>query len=109
MPSSKVWFITGASRGFGRVWAEAALKRGDRVTATARDPATLAELVRTYGESVLPLSLDVKEHDAVFDAVAHAHRHFKRLDIVLCNAGYAYAGAVEELEPEQVRANFDTN
>ena len=63
---SKVWFITGASRGFGRIWAEAALKRGDKVVATARDLESLAELVSKYGESCLALQLDVTDRDAVF-------------------------------------------
>jgi NAD(P)-dependent dehydrogenase (short-subunit alcohol dehydrogenase family) len=109
MASSKVWFITGASRGFGRVWAEAALKRGDKVVATARNPQTLDELVKSYGDAVLILPLDVTDRDAVFEAVAQAHRHFGRLDVILSNAGYGYMGAIEELEPEKVKANLDTN
>ena len=109
MSSSKVWFITGASRGFGRVWAEAALKRGDKVVATARHPGALHELAEAYGDAVLVLRLDVADRDAVFEAVAQAHGRFKRLDVVLCNAGYGYMGAIEELEHEQVRANFETN
>jgi NAD(P)-dependent dehydrogenase (short-subunit alcohol dehydrogenase family) len=107
--ASKVWFITGASRGFGRVWTEAALKRGDRVAATARDPAALADLVSTYGDAVLALPLDVTDRDAVFEAIGQAHRHFGRLDVILSNAGYGYMGAIEELEPAQAKANFDTN
>lgn len=109
MSSSKVWFITGASRGFGRVWAEAALKRGDKVVATARHPGALHEFAEAYGDAVLVLQLDVTDRDAVFEAVAQAHGHFKRLDVVLCNAGYGYMGAIEELEHEQVKANFETN
>ncbi|WP_213806454.1 SDR family NAD(P)-dependent oxidoreductase [Granulicella sp. dw_53] len=109
MPSSKVWFITGASRGFGRVWTEAALKRGDKVVAAARNPEALDDLVKTYGDEVLVLPLDVTDRDAVFKAVGQAVAHFKRLDVILCNAGYGYMGAIEELDPEQVRANFDTN
>lgn len=109
MTSTKVWFITGASRGFGRVWTEAALKRGDRVVATARDAGTLDELVTAYGDAVLALSLDVTDRDAVFAAVGQAHRHFGRLDVILSNAGYGYMGAIEELEPEQAKANFETN
>ena len=109
MSSSKVWFITGASRGFGRVWAEAALKRGDRVVAAARNPSALDELVETYEDAVLVLPLDVTDRDAVFKAVAKAFVHFGRLDVILCNAGYGYMGAIEELQPEQVKANFETN
>jgi NAD(P)-dependent dehydrogenase (short-subunit alcohol dehydrogenase family) len=109
MSLSKVWFITGASRGFGRVWAEAALRRGDKVVATARNPEALDELADAYGDAVLVLQLDVTDRDAVFKAVAQAFVHFERLDVVLCNAGYGYMGAIEELQPEQVRANFETN
>ncbi len=61
---SKTWFITGASKGFGREWAEAALERGDKVAATARRPETLDALVETYGDAVLPLQLDVTDRDA---------------------------------------------
>src|SRR6201996_490738 len=109
MTSSKVWFITGASRGFGRVWSEAALKRGDKVVATARNPEALNELVTAYGDAVLALPLDVTDRDAVFEAIGQAHRHFGRLDVILSNAGYGYMGAIEELEPAQAKANFDTN
>ena len=109
MPTSKVWFVTGASKGFGRIWTEAALKRGDQVVAAVRNPAALDELVEIYGKSILVVSLDVTNRDAVFEAVKQAHSHFKRLDVVLCNAGYGYMGAIEELEHEQIKANFDTN
>ena len=68
MSQSKVWFITGASRGFGRLWAEAALKRGDRVAATARDLKSLSPLAAEYGDSVLPLQLARK------GAAGHAER-----------------------------------
>ena len=109
MTSPKVWFITGASRGFGRVWTEAALKRGDRIAATVRNPETLGELVSAYGDAVLVLPLEVTDRDAVFATIDHAHRHFGRLDVILSNAGYGYMGAIEELEPAQAKANFDTN
>ncbi|TIW19866.1 MAG: SDR family NAD(P)-dependent oxidoreductase, partial [Mesorhizobium sp.] len=94
--SGKVWFITGASRGFGRIWAEAALRRGDRVAASARNAASLTDLKKSYGDAVLPLALDVTDRDQVTEAVEQAHRHFGRLDIILNNAGYALVGAVEE-------------
>ncbi|NIF87796.1 SDR family NAD(P)-dependent oxidoreductase [Burkholderia sp. Cy-637] len=109
MAGSKVWFITGASRGLGRVWTEAALARGDKVVATARHAPSLDELVAAHGDAVLALALDVTDRAAVFEALEQAHRHFGRLDVVLCNAGYGYMGAIEELEFEQVKANFDTN
>lgn len=109
MSQGKVWFITGASRGFGRIWAEAALKRGDRVAATARQPSALQDLVTDYGDAILPLALDVTDRGAVFAAVDEAHRHFGRLDVVVCNAGYGYMGAIEELDLDETRANFETN
>jgi NAD(P)-dependent dehydrogenase (short-subunit alcohol dehydrogenase family) len=109
MASSKVWFITGASGGFGRVWSEAALKRGDKVVATARNPGELDKLATAYGDAVLALPLDVTDRDAVFEAVGQAQRHFGRLDVILSNAGCGYMGAIEELEPEQAKASFDTN
>jgi NAD(P)-dependent dehydrogenase (short-subunit alcohol dehydrogenase family) len=109
MTTKKVWLITGASRGFGKLWAEAALQRGDRVAATARDPKALSELVGTYGDAVLPLVLDVTARAAVFQAVERAHRHFGRLDVILSNAGYGTMGSVEETSLDEARANFETN
>jgi NAD(P)-dependent dehydrogenase (short-subunit alcohol dehydrogenase family) len=109
MVQPKVWFVTGASRGFGRIWTEAALRRGDRVAATARDLKALDDLVATYGDSILALSLDVTDRDAVFEAVRQAHRHFGRLDVILCNAGYGYMGAIEEVVTAEAQANFETN
>ncbi len=77
---SKVWFITGSSRGFGREFALAALKRGDQVAATARDTKTLTDLVERFGDAVLPLRLDVTDRAQVFEAVAAAKERFGRLD-----------------------------
>jgi NAD(P)-dependent dehydrogenase (short-subunit alcohol dehydrogenase family) len=106
---SKVWFITGTSKGFGRVWAEAALARGDCVAATARDPRTLAPLVEEYGDAVLALALDVTDKPAVDVAVAQAHTHFGRLDVVVNNAGYGLFGTIEEVSEAQARAQIETN
>ena len=103
------WFITGASRGFGKEWAEAALERGDTVAATARDTSTLDGLVQQFGDRVLRLRLDVTDRDAVFAAVAQAHDHFGRLDVVVNNAGYGQFGMVEEVSEAEARAQFDTN
>ncbi|WP_432092086.1 SDR family NAD(P)-dependent oxidoreductase [Streptomyces sp. NRRL F-5630] len=107
--TEKVWFVTGASSGFGRIWTEAALGRGDRVVATARNPEVLADLVDRFGDAVLVRALDVTDREAVFRTVAEAHAHFGRLDVVVSNAGYSYTGAVEELDFDEVKANFDTN
>ncbi|GGP14265.1 SDR family NAD(P)-dependent oxidoreductase [Nonomuraea glycinis] len=106
---SKVWFITGSSRGLGRNFVEAALSRGDKVAATARDTARLEDLVATYGEAVLPLQLDVTDRAAVFESVKRAKEHFGRLDVIVNNAGYGLSGAVEELTEQQLRDQLDTN
>jgi len=105
----KTWFITGASRGFGRIWAEAALSRGDKVTATARKLADVADLAERFGDAVLTLALDVTDPEQVRQVVAQAHAHFGRLDVILNNAGYALVGTVEEASEADVRALFDTN
>jgi NAD(P)-dependent dehydrogenase (short-subunit alcohol dehydrogenase family) len=106
---TKTWFITGAARGFGREWAEAALERGDNVAATARKPQTLEALVDTYGDAVLPMRLDVTDRDAAFDTVRRAADHFGKLDIVINNAGYGHFGMIEELTEDEVRAQLETN
>jgi NAD(P)-dependent dehydrogenase (short-subunit alcohol dehydrogenase family) len=105
----KVWFITGASRGFGRIWTEAALQRGDKVAATARTLASLADLQAAYGANVLTLAMDVTQPDQVTAAVAQAHAHFGRLDVVLNNAGYSLVGTIEETSAADVRALYETN
>jgi NAD(P)-dependent dehydrogenase (short-subunit alcohol dehydrogenase family) len=106
---SKVWFVTGSSRGFGRLWVEAALDRGDKVAATARDASSLAPLAGKYGDAVLTQSLDVTDHAAVDEAVRTAHQHFGRLDVVVNNAGYGHFGSVEETTEAEARAQLETN
>jgi NAD(P)-dependent dehydrogenase (short-subunit alcohol dehydrogenase family) len=107
--TSKIWFITGTSRGFGREWAIAALERGDKVAATARDTSTLDDLVTRYGDALLPLALDVTDRSADFAAVKAAHDHFGRLDIVVNNAGYGQFGFIEELSEQEARDQIETN
>jgi NAD(P)-dependent dehydrogenase (short-subunit alcohol dehydrogenase family) len=107
--ASKVWFITGTSKGFGRIWAEAALARGDRVAASARDVKTLAPLVKRYGDLVAAMTLDVSDKVAVDAAVVQAHARFGRLDVVVNNAGYGLFGTIEEVSERQARAQLETN
>ncbi|NUW36011.1 SDR family NAD(P)-dependent oxidoreductase [Nonomuraea sp. SMC257] len=106
---SKVWFVTGSSRGLGRGFAEAALSRGDKVAATARDTASLDDLVAVHGDAVLALELDVTDKAAVFAGVRRAGEHFGRLDVIVNNAGYGLFGAVEELTERDLRDQLETN
>ncbi|NIL86280.1 3-phenylpropionate-dihydrodiol/cinnamic acid-dihydrodiol dehydrogenase [Rhodococcus fascians] len=107
--AAKTWFITGTSKGFGREWAIAALDRGDRVAATARNTATLHDLVEKYGDAILPIELDVNDRAADFAAVQQAYDKFGSLDIVINNAGYGQFGMIEELSEEDARAQIETN
>ena len=105
----KTWFITGASRGFGRIWAEAALQLGDRVTATARKLADVTDLAERFGDAVLPLALDVTDCAQVQQVVHQAYAHFGRLDVLVNNAGASLFAATEEASDEQIRGLFDAN
>jgi NAD(P)-dependent dehydrogenase (short-subunit alcohol dehydrogenase family) len=108
--ASKVWFITGTSKGFGRIWAEAALERGDdRVAATARDVGTLRPLVERYGDRVLAITLDVTDRGAANAAVAQTIERFGRIDVAINNAGYGLFGTVEEVSEADARAQIETN
>ncbi|MEV6591306.1 SDR family NAD(P)-dependent oxidoreductase [Streptomyces acidicola] len=107
---SKIWFITGTSRGLGRAFAQSALERGDKVAATARNVSALDGLVAKYGEdAVLPLALDVTDKSAVAAAVTAAHAKFGRLDVVVNNAGYGMFGMIEEVTEQQLRDQMETN
>ncbi len=107
--SEKVWFITGTSRDFGRVWADAALKRGDKVIATARLLESIAGFKEKYGANVLTLELDVTNSTQAKTAVAQAHAHFGRLDVVLNNVDYPLIGTIEEASAEDIRTLYETN
>jgi NADP-dependent 3-hydroxy acid dehydrogenase YdfG len=111
MPQSslKVWFITGASKGFGQVWTEAALARGDKVAAAARNIGSLDALKAQYGDRLLQLTLDVGDKAAVDAAVKQAHEKFGRIDIAVNNAGYGLFGAIEEVSEAEARAQIETN
>ncbi|WP_416959760.1 SDR family NAD(P)-dependent oxidoreductase [Streptomyces sp. Agncl-13] len=106
---SKTWYITGTSRGLGRTWATAALQRGDRVAATARDIHSLSALKSEFGDAVLPVELDVTDRSTSQAAIQKAHAHFGRLDVVVNNAGYSHFGFVEEVNEAEARAQMETN
>lgn len=105
----KIWFITGASKGFGRQWAIAALERGDKVAATARNISAFDDLVAKYGDLVFPQRLDVTDRAADFATVQAAHEHFGRLDIIVNNAGYGQFGMIEEISESDARDQMETN
>lgn len=106
---SKTIFITGASRGFGKIWAEAFLKRGDKVAATARDLNSLNDLVKQYGDAILPIQLDVTDRAADFAAIKKAKEHFSSIDVLINNAGYGLFGSVEETSEKEAREQMETN
>ena len=105
----RTWFITGASKGFGREWTEAALERGDNVAGTSRGTGAFDDLVSKYGDTFLPIRLDVTDRDAAFAAVRQAIDHFGALDVVVNNAGYGLFGMVEEVSEEQAREQVEVN
>ncbi|KIH97035.1 short-chain dehydrogenase [Streptomonospora alba] len=107
--AGRVWFITGASRGLGRAFAEAALEAGDRVVAAARDTAALDRLAARYEGRVLARTLDVTDRSAVFAVVEAAVERFGRLDIVVNNAGTLSMGMVEEFSEAEARHQMEAN
>jgi NADP-dependent 3-hydroxy acid dehydrogenase YdfG len=107
--SHKAWFITGASKGFGCAWTEAALARGDSVAAAARNIGTLDMLKVKYGDRLLPIELDVGNKSAVEAAVQQAHKHLGRVDVAINNASYGLFGAIEEVSEQEARAQIETN
>jgi NAD(P)-dependent dehydrogenase (short-subunit alcohol dehydrogenase family) len=106
---SKVWFVTGSSRGLGRALVEVALEAGDRVAATARNPERLHDLLDTYGDALLLMRLDVTHYDAAARVVARAKETFGRIDVVVNNAGYSDLGSFEDTTIDSFRTQFDTN
>ncbi|MFD1936124.1 SDR family oxidoreductase [Nonomuraea mangrovi] len=105
----RTWFITGASRGLGRAFAEAALERGDQVVAVARNVEPLRELIAAYEDTLLVMPLDVTDRVAVLATVSAARDHFGRLDIVVNNAGTMSSGMIEEFTEEEARAQLEVN
>lgn len=104
----KVWFVTGASRGFGTLIVRAALQRGDRVIATARNPQQVTGI---FGDqpNLLAVKVDVTREEDAVEAVRQGVERFGRIDVLVNNAGFGILGAVEETAVAEAKANFDTN
>ncbi|OCX50371.1 short-chain dehydrogenase/reductase [Mucilaginibacter sp. PPCGB 2223] len=106
---AKTILITGASRGFGKLWAKAFLKRGDKVAATARKLADLDDLVSEFGDQVTPIQLDVNNRTAVFEAVKYANASLGSIDVLINNAGFGLFGTIEETSEDEARQQIETN
>jgi NAD(P)-dependent dehydrogenase (short-subunit alcohol dehydrogenase family) len=107
--ASKVWFITGASSGFGRAFAEHALERGYNVVVGARRTNKLQEIANVSPERILAVPLDVNNPEQVSHAARATLERFGRLDVLINNAGYGIVGAIEETSEEELRAQMETN
>ncbi|MFD1516998.1 SDR family NAD(P)-dependent oxidoreductase [Pseudonocardia yunnanensis] len=105
----RTWFLTGASRGLGAIWARAIVERGDNLVATARDVDSLRPLAEAHGDRVLPLALDVTDTTAVGAAVTRAEDRFGGIDVLVNNAGHMLRGALEEATDAQVREQMEVN
>jgi NAD(P)-dependent dehydrogenase (short-subunit alcohol dehydrogenase family) len=105
----KVWFITGASTGFGRIMAEKLLRDGHKVIATARKPDQIANLGYHYKDRCLVTQLDVTDQASIDAAAAAALKTFGRVDVLVNNAGYGIAGGIEETTEDEFMPVFDTN
>ncbi|MDT3405616.1 SDR family oxidoreductase [Mucilaginibacter terrae] len=106
---TKVWFITGSSRGLGRSLTEAVLASGDKVAATARNINTLDDLAAQYPNQLKVIALDVTDYDAVHKAVTDTVAYFGQIDVLVNNAGFGITGAAEAFTNEQVRSQIETN
>jgi len=107
--TGKVWFITGASTGFGRLLAEEVLKAGGNVVATARKLDKIADLEKQYPQTAKALALDVTDEGQVDSAVTQAMAKFGQVDVLVNNAGYGVAGAIEEVSETEFMPMFETN
>jgi NAD(P)-dependent dehydrogenase (short-subunit alcohol dehydrogenase family) len=107
--SSRVWFITGASTGFGRLLAEELLRRGERVIATARDISKVEDLTRAHPENGRAFALDVTKPNQITSVAEKAIAAFGHIDVLVNNAGYGVNGAIEEVSDDEFEPMFQTN
>lgn len=105
----KVWYITGASKGLGLSLVKKLLEQGYHVAATSRSISELEQAAGTRSENFLPLAVDILNEQSVEQSIQDTLSHFGQLDVVVNNAGYGLAGALEELSDKEARANFDVN
>jgi len=106
---TKIWFITGSSRGLGRSLTEAVLAKGDKVAATARNTDQLKDLADKYPDQLYAVKLDVTNKEQIVSAVESTIQHFGRIDVLVNNAGFGIIGAAEAFSDEQVRSQLETN
>jgi NAD(P)-dependent dehydrogenase (short-subunit alcohol dehydrogenase family) len=107
--TSKIWLVTGAARGLGRLISEAVLAAGDRLVAGARDPDQLGDLVERYKDRIRPVALDVTDELAAQRAVDHALSAFGSLDVLVNNAGYGHTAPFEQMTTQDFRDQLETN
>jgi NAD(P)-dependent dehydrogenase (short-subunit alcohol dehydrogenase family) len=107
--TGKVWFVTGASAGFGRLLTEYLLTLGANVVATARQPEALHALTAVHGANLQVLKLDVTKQAQVDGAVKDALARFEHVDVLVNNAGYGVTGAFEEVHEREYMPMFETN
>lgn len=106
---TRVWLVTGSSRGMGRAIAEAVLAAGERLVATARDTSRLADLVERYRDNICPVTLDVTDEGAVAAAMQTALNRFGRVDVVVNNARYGDLAPIEDTPLSAFRQQIETN
>ncbi len=107
--NSKVWFITGASSGFGKAFAQYAVSQGYKVVATARRQEKLEQLAKAAPEQILPISMDVTKRAEIKNAVQKAIEKYGKIDVLINNAGYGIVGALEETPEKELRSQMETN
>ncbi|MBK1896708.1 SDR family NAD(P)-dependent oxidoreductase [Chryseobacterium paridis] len=108
MTNTKIWYITGASKGMGLSIAKQLLMKGHFVAATSRSSAAF-ESLQQYGDNFLPLEVDLKDENSIAQSLKETHERFGGLDVVINNAGYGLGGALEELTSKEINDNFEVN
>ncbi|MFC4165421.1 SDR family oxidoreductase [Epilithonimonas zeae] len=109
MSTKKVWFVTGASKGLGLTLVKKLLSDGYSVAATSRNVSELQKVISAENSDFLPLEVDLVNEESVSLAISKTIEKFRRIDVVVNNAGYGQLGTLEELTDQESRQNFDTN